>query len=353
MPSVPEHEDHGLFAQLDRLWQRKGLIVITIVVVGAVALGLSLRQHTAYEAHADVLLKPSTSDALFTTGGTGASDPVRSMQTEMQLVQSETVQDAVRRELDVADAPPVTVTPIGQSNVLRIAARDGDAEQAAAIANSYASSYIAFRRDMATRDRAAAEQAFSAQSDEVGQQIDALNAIIDAAPLDQQATVIERLAPQRDALITQQADLTTRLREVKVQAALEDGDAQIVSRAAPPHRRVAPTPVLTTAIGLALGAILGVCLALLFARAAERRSLLSAEWTAAHDEDPASGHGDGGPRAEQDEVVAADGASANDLSSRRPNGSRSEEAPVVGRGWTPTGSRGEAGGATGEVVDAP
>jgi len=331
MPSVPEHDDHGFLAQLDRLWRRKGLVLITIVVVGAVALGLSLLQHTAYEAHADVLLTPSTSDALFTTGGAAAPDPVRAMQTDMQLVQSETVKDAVRRELGVPDAPPVTVTPIGQSNVLRIAARDADAEQAAAIANSYASSYIAFRKDMATRDRTAAEQALSAQSDDVGRQIDALNAIIDAAPLDQQTTVIERLAPQRDALITQQADLTTRLREVRVQAALEDGDAQIVSRAAPPHRRVAPTPVLTTAIGLALGAILGICLALLFARAAERRSLRSTDRTAAHDE----------------------AASSIDPSNRRPNGSRPEDAPVAGPPWTPAGAPHEAGGTTGEVVDAP
>jgi uncharacterized protein involved in exopolysaccharide biosynthesis len=257
------------------------LIVVLTLAVGAVAFGVSLVQHRQYEAHADVLLEPSVTDSLFSPGATTGTDPVRAMQTETELVQSESVKDAVRRDLDVGEAPSVTAEPVGQSNVLRISARDRNASRAAAIANSYANAYIDFRKSTEADARNAADQQLQTQITQIAGEIAAVDAEIDNAPADQQASVAARLGSQRDALVNQQSDLATRQREMRVQSALATGGAQLVVTATPPGSAVAPKPVLNLAIGLALGALLGIGLAFAF-DSFDRRSRATGGGSAVH-----------------------------------------------------------------------
>ena len=167
------------------LWRRKFLIVLTTAVVAAVAFGATSLQAPRYDAATDILFEnfeTPVTESLFSAYPPLGVDPVRALQTEIQLVRSEAVKDSVRRILAVDVAPEIIVEPIGQSNLIKIIAGDRNADHAAAIANAYAESYILFRKGMATDAKIAAERALSAELDEVGQRVNALDQQINASP---------------------------------------------------------------------------------------------------------------------------------------------------------------------------
>jgi uncharacterized protein involved in exopolysaccharide biosynthesis len=191
------------------------------------------------------------------------------------------VKDSVRHSLARDVAPEIDVVPIGQSNLIRITARDRNADHAAAIANAYAESYIQFRRGTATDAKTAAEQALTVEMAEVGQQVDALEQQIKATPPDRTGGLDASLASQREALIAQYVTLSTRLRELRVEAATT-GQARVVVPAAAPTSPASPKPLIATAIGVAWGALLGVAMAIIIERRSRRR-LTSPHWSGARD----------------------------------------------------------------------
>jgi uncharacterized protein involved in exopolysaccharide biosynthesis len=258
------------------LWRRKFLIVLTTTVVAAVAFGATMLQAPRYEAATDILFEtfePPARESLFASfpDPTGV-DPVRALQTEIQLVRSEAVKDSVRRRLAVDVAPEIVVEPVGQSNLIRIIARDRNADHAAAIANAYAESYILFRKGMATRTKIATEQALTAEIAELDPLVDALDQRINATPPDPAGGLSAKLASEREALISEYVTLTTRLREVRVEAATT-GWARVVVPAMAPTFPASPKRLIATALGVAWGALLGVAMAFIIERLSGRRRL--------------------------------------------------------------------------------
>lgn len=247
--------------------RRKVLIVVVTAVVAAIAFSAAKLQPPRYEAVTDILFETPVTEPLFPPSDLTAGDPVRALQTEIQLVRSEAVTDSVRRTLGVDVAPEVAVEPVGQSNVIRIIAADRVPDNAAAIGNAYADSYIQVRRDVATDARNTAEQALAAEIAEVGRQVDALNQQIDAASAETSAS----LASERDALVSQGSALSTRLREVRVEAAAATGRARVVVPATAPTSPVSPKPLIATAVGVAFGLLLGMTMAMLVERRSGRR----------------------------------------------------------------------------------
>ena len=257
------------------LWRRKFLIVLTTAVVGAVAFGAAMLQAPRYQAATDILFEtpesPVTESLSFSpSGGATSVDPVRALQTEIQLVRSEAVKDAVRRSLAVDVAPEIVVEPVGQSNLIRIIAGDRNADHAAAIANAYAESYILFRRGTAT---SAAEKALAAEIAEVDQQINLFDEQINAAPPDPRADVLAKQASVREALISEYVTLSTRLRQVRVGAAARKERVSVVVPAMAPTSPASPKPLIATALGVAWGAMLGVTMAFIIERLSGRRRL--------------------------------------------------------------------------------
>jgi polysaccharide biosynthesis transport protein len=241
------------------LWRRRWLIVGTTLVVAVVGLGVSLLGPNKYEASTDILVETASPGAVFSPDLAAGGDPVRRLQTEIQLVQSEAVRAAVRRKLERKDTPAVVVESVGQSDVIRIEASDTDATTAASIANAYAEAYIEARKATA----AAGENALQQQIADITRQIDDLDRQVSASPADQQATLTQRTASSRDSLVAERSALAGRLRELRVDGAIEGGGARILVPATTPDSAVQPTPLLSMAIGLAVGAALGCGLALL------------------------------------------------------------------------------------------
>src|ERR1017187_3822072 len=132
----------------------------SITVFGlAVSLAFSLTAHKQYSATAQLLVQPSVNaNALSTT-----QQPVTQtdVETELQLVTSAPVQQAVRAQLK--STPAVSASEVGQTNVMAITATSPVPPRAALIANLYANAFVQYRQAVASRSLASAEAQLRSQ----------------------------------------------------------------------------------------------------------------------------------------------------------------------------------------------
>jgi uncharacterized protein involved in exopolysaccharide biosynthesis len=111
--SEPTFRAYGLILRRRKWW------VVSLAVLGlAVSLAFSLTVKKQYSATAQLLVQPSAA-----ANGVGfVQQPVTQtqVQTELQLVTSAPVQQAVRGKLN--STPAVSVAEVGQTNVIAITA---------------------------------------------------------------------------------------------------------------------------------------------------------------------------------------------------------------------------------------
>jgi succinoglycan biosynthesis transport protein ExoP len=256
---VASPSEVSLRDRLGVLSRKKGTIVlVTMLTVGA-ALAFSFLQTPVYAATARLLLQPRTSESLFDPNASIRFDPARAVRNEIEVFKSEPVRDAVRNEIGVA--PPVSVTSVGDTDVIRVTAEDVDTARAARVANAYAEQYISVRRKQALDDLQAAGREVQAKVDDLGRQIDALDRQVEAAPPADRDALKASLTQQRQALVSTQALFKQRLDQIQVETPLKSGGAQLVARATPSSDPVRPRPVRNGVLGLTLGLMAGVGLA--------------------------------------------------------------------------------------------
>lgn len=246
------------------LRRRQWIVIVVTAVVVTVALAVSFLQTPVYEGTAELLLQPRSTESLFDPNtGQRVGDPNRNVQTEIEVMKSRPVREAVEEELGVAQAPLVSASPVGQTDVIRVSAESTDPEQAARIANAYAESYIDFRREKAVSDLLDAAVEVQAKITEIEQQLAAIDERLDAAPPGERGQLEATLGPERNTLLSQQSLFRQKLDQLQVDSALKTGGAQLVTPATAPTSPVRPTPVRNGVVALVVGLILGVGLAFL------------------------------------------------------------------------------------------
>lgn len=224
---------------------RRNLLVlaICIVTVPAVALGYSLLQTKEYTATASLLFGATSLDERLQSGSLSEeADPERAAATNLKLVTlrrisvltSEAIESPKLTPTEVSDK--VTVEPEGESDLLSVEATDESPEFAAELANTFSRQYISFRRNA---DRAKVSRA---------------QALIDAqlaelSPAERNSEAAERLEERR--------------RQFEVLGALQTGNAELVQPAAAPTSPSSPKTERNVALGLLVGLLLGIGLALL------------------------------------------------------------------------------------------
>lgn len=240
-------EEHGApLAVLRMLRRRIRVVVICALLVPLAAVAFSVSQQKEYAATASLLFRdPQLDQKLFgSTVFAPSNDPAREAATNAKLVSLDVVAARTSKALHgrmsaSAISGEISVEPAGQSDVVSITATDPDPAFAARLANSFAQQFIAFRRD-ADRSKIASAQQL------VQQQID-------------------RLDPRsRDG--RQGSALRARDEQLRILAALQTGNAELVQPATTPAAPSSPKPVRNGIIGLLLGLIMGVGLALLLER---------------------------------------------------------------------------------------
>lgn len=279
MEADGEGRDLELRDYLVVLRRRKLTILATTVLVVVAALVFSFLQTTMYRATAEVLLQPRTSEQIFTPNNNqqGATPDTTRVQTEIQVMQSRSIQDAVTAQL--GRKVEVDIAPRGETDVVAVSAEDHNAEEAAKVAETYAETYVKVRREQTVNDLLDAANQIQQQIDKVDGDIANVRAPLDdldnkIANTNDSATRTQ-LKQQRDQLntsITQQTQsLNTRrasyadqLDRLQLASNLtQTGGAQIVSKAQVPTSPVKPTPKRDGLVALFVGLILGVGLAFL------------------------------------------------------------------------------------------
>jgi len=226
--------------------RRLGVFILVVLLAPAAALGFSLSQEDEYQATAELLFRdPGLDQKLFGSTFFSEGDPQREAATNVKLVSLDVVAartaaalpgEVTRGDVDAM----VNASSEANEDVVSVTATDTDPEFAALVANTFATEYIAFRREA---DRTTVRRA----RELVERQLERLNE--------------EGLGgTQRVQSLAAQAE------QLRVLAALQTGNAELVQRAEPPNQRISPKPVRNTLVGGVLGVMLAIALVLLFER---------------------------------------------------------------------------------------
>jgi len=231
------------------------LIVGATAVVVASALFFTSLGHKVYRATSSVLLKPRLADTIVDSNGTKSNIDVP---TASRLITSKPVRELVQKDLGT-DIPVIKVAGAGTTAVVELSAVSTDPHLAAAVADSYATNFIEFRRQQDIDDLTAVSTKYREQILSVQAQIDDIN--------NQQAQV-KPPAVADPALDKRKLDLTAQINTLQSQvdslgldAALRSGGAQLVSTAVVPKSPIEPQPVRTAGLALVVGLMFGLVLA--------------------------------------------------------------------------------------------
>src|SRR3954454_24543089 len=222
-------EDTGGPLAFLRTLRRRILVVIAcLVVVPGAAFAYSITQQKQYSATASLLFRdPQLDQKLFgSTVFSPSSDPAREAATNVKLVSLGTVADrtsrALKGELSASQIySEISVSPDGQSDLASITATDPDPKRAARLANTFADQYINFRRD-ADRSKISSAQAL------VAQQLKSLSSTEQAS--------------------AQGVALKQRSEQLRILAALQTGNAELVQTASAPSSPSSPKVARNTVL---------------------------------------------------------------------------------------------------------
>jgi succinoglycan biosynthesis transport protein ExoP len=208
-------------------------VVLIVVLAVGIAIIYSATTPKRYEAQAEVLVNPITGSEDVFAGINVLRDPDTGPLIVGRTLKSPLVTDAVIKQLSLRTTPnkllnDVDIRPIQQSSVVAIAARAGDPDDAARIANAFALVLIQQRTDAFQTD--------------VRASIDRLRSQLTGAKV----TRGEAVAIQE------------RLAQLQALEGGQDPTLSVLSPAVPPEEAIWPRPILSIVVALFAGLLLGV-----------------------------------------------------------------------------------------------
>jgi capsular exopolysaccharide synthesis family protein len=226
---------------LQILRQRKWWVSSITVLGLAASLAFSLTAQKQYSATAQLLVLPSV-NASALNGGQEQPVTQTGVQTELQLVTSAPVQQAVQARLK--RTPAVSASEVGQTNIMAITAMSAVPSQAAVIANLYANAFVQYRQTVASHSLTSAEAQLRSQISSIEQQVKSFGRNTTSAGA--------------SALLNQEVVLKEQLAQMQVSGAADTGDVVLVAPAQTPVSPSSPKPVEDALLGLAAGLALGL-----------------------------------------------------------------------------------------------
>jgi polysaccharide biosynthesis transport protein len=232
---------------LRALRRRRGLIAVVAVLTTAAALGFSLLATKMYTGTAVLLFTPPQAAAT-TLNSSSASSPNEISDRDAATNQGLVGLYETARNTAAALKPPyrvsanfvngsVSVSGMGTSNLVSVAATTSKPALSAAIANTYAQQFIV---NQVQDDRTAYQQAL--------------------------AEVNTQLAHPRRLSALELQTLQSQAQQLRLLTVLQTGDANIAQPALVPSSPSSPDLKRNTAVGLIVGLVLGLALALLLER---------------------------------------------------------------------------------------
>ena len=230
--------------------RRRWLVIVAcVLVVGGSAALFAETQQKKYTASASVLFNQSQLGYSLLGLPNSTNTNVTAPQADnVKLLGSTVVASATSRVLGGHPGPATIATKIavsedGTSDVVSIAATDPDPEFAARLANVYASQAIKFQT--ATSRNAVIDVRDSLEAQLAGM------------------TAVQRTSPAA-------ASLQARISQLNTLAAAQTGEAQLIQPATVPTSPSSPKTKLDLVLGICLGLLFGIGLALLLERLNKR-----------------------------------------------------------------------------------
>ena len=244
---------------------RKWVIIQAVVVVTITAIVVSLLQPAVYEGQAKVLINDRDTGAAIL--GTAISDltsqPERGLQTQVQLMQLRPLAENVIRKLGLKETPEdllkeITVSAVGQTNIVTITTRAGDSRMASMIANAMADEFVAWSREYK-------RESIKAAADEVDQRLEqSKQELLDLGRRISLQGKSDELSAELAIATGSYTTLAGQLEELRIQEQLEVGSGRLVSPAVVTDEKVEPNPKRNGALGLAVGLIFGLGMAFFY-----------------------------------------------------------------------------------------
>jgi capsular exopolysaccharide synthesis family protein len=232
----PRVDNSGIQRYFETVRERWRLVAIVTLLTTAVAVLYVATAPKVYEADADLLVTPVSSDDPVLTGLgliRESSDPTRDVETAARLVTSRNVADLVRTQLNLPEdaeavASKVDAVPVAQSNIVAVTARADSPELARDLANGFAEGVVAERSEV------------------LRSQLD---------PLIERTR--ERIQSGED-ISTDGASLVAELDQLERLKIGGDPSMRVSTPAVASDSPVAPRPMVTLFAGLLAGLVLGI-----------------------------------------------------------------------------------------------
>jgi capsular exopolysaccharide synthesis family protein len=242
--------------------QRRALpaAVVTLIVVAG-SLLFSLRTTPVYAASADLLVNP-TSPSLFSETGTLSGDRRTDLNTQVELIQSPVIRQAVLDALGPAGRKvgSMSATPVGQTTVVRLTVESTDARLAKRAVDTYASTYIATRQRQQNDTLQSAGAQVQKKLADIERQLGALDAQAPAAGPGAKSDV----NAQRLTLQSQYTLYKQKLDQLQIDASLKDAGVQVASTASTPTTPIRPRHLRDALLATFIGLLMGVGVAFVF-----------------------------------------------------------------------------------------
>jgi uncharacterized protein involved in exopolysaccharide biosynthesis len=256
----------GAGRRLGALRRRWRLVVLTALLTLVVAVIWSVSRPPIYEATASVLVSP-----VATPSDRGTAGQLPNMRDEQQVARSPLVARIVVERFGSSATPEqllrhVAVEVPGGSRILHITYADRVRFTARTGADAFAAAYLAYRKDAVAAQVQSLVANLTRQIADLTAKKQDQDAVLAPA---RQATPSQRDAALtlREAYIRQIADLQQQRRVLQGASSVDPGS--VIQPARLPGRSL-PDPLLNAALGLAVGLLLGVALALVYDRVDRR-----------------------------------------------------------------------------------
>ena len=241
------------------LRRRKYVVLLTLVVGVAAAVGIVVLQTPQYTSTAQLLFLAQNSSTLSGASNSSGGLTTGQLATDIQIIQGSPVKSEAAKLLGRA-APIVTVAEIGTTSVASISVTSPTAALAAKAANAYAKAYIIVINHQYLSSQVAAESSLQKQLSTINYSIAALTNQLNGTKVSSAASSI---TGQLTGLYSQQAALQQQLNAMQAATSQNSASGQIVQPATVSGKPSSPKKTTDILIGATAGLLLGIGLALL------------------------------------------------------------------------------------------
>lgn len=249
---------------------RKWTIILCVVLVTGAAIAASAAQTPLYTSSARILVEPLPADP----ASFNPYVPV-DVTTQVELLTSATVAAEVKDDVETSASIEeltrnVTAAPEGDTRVVTVSYTSADPEEAREIAQGFAENYVSYQREQGLEDVLEQQESLQIRIDSTSDQLSQVTDQLTEAERAGNAALTGSLETQRNSLIARLGVQQQQLDDLREQQTRVTDTGQVIEPAILPTAPSSPSYVRNAFLGLFMGGLLGIGLALLRERLDDR-----------------------------------------------------------------------------------